>query len=156
MKSSRKLLIATSAAPELLAALSAYGLWLVRPAIFASIGSSLKGDPEVWTYLNVLPIALVAACFRFGAKIRAPLEAQYNKKLYEWPDYKLLVVSVNIALLIGALAAVTQVSLWMFGKQLRDDLVGLLFSGSTLILLVATAGLAFASMKIGEILTEHG
>ena len=156
MKLAKNLLVAAVVAPEFVSALAVYAIWLHWPELFSFIGSRLKSDTDVWKYLNFLPIALLTACFRFAAKLRAPLEPEHNKKLYAWPDYKLLVGRINLALTIGSIAGITQFLLWMFGKQLHDGVIGVVFVGCTFILSVITAGLMLASMKIGEILVEHG
>lgn len=151
----RNVVAAVVISPELVIALAIYSLYLNYPAPLAFIGSKLISDSENWKYIAAVPPALVGWGVKALSDIRHPSEKEQNKLLYSWPGYPLLVGRLYVALGISFAAAAASVALCMLGKGLRPELVGAIFVGALAVSLVVSACLAFARVRVRELLVQH-
>lgn len=151
----RNLLIATVISPEMLVALGTYAAYVHYPAFFEFIGSKLISDAENWKYIAALPLALVGWSIKVMSDIRNPSDKEQNKILYLWPSYPLLVGRLYVALAMSFATAATSISLLILGKELRPEIIGAVFVGSTAISLIVATGFFMARDKIKELLTRH-
>ena len=142
--------------PELVAVLAAYALFVNYPVVPAFIGSKLLSEADNWKYIAVVPPALVGWSVKVMSDIRNPSDKEFNKLLYSWPHYPLLVARLYLAIALSFTAAVGSVGLCLLGKDLQPAVVGAFFVGAMAVSLIVAAGLTFARDRVRELLVHHG
>jgi hypothetical protein len=124
------------------------------PGLFSMLGKKLEADGEIWKYMPTLTIGLAVYSFNLSSKIRAPLQDDSNRVLYEWPVYKYLVDRVYISMGYCVVAALGSLVLWLIGKGLNDDLVGLIFISATAMASATAITMLLSKQKLVEILVS--
>lgn len=128
-------------------------LW--SPDLLSLLGKKLEADSEIWKYLPTLTMALSVYSFNLSSKLRAPLQDDANKALYEWPMYPYLVDRIYISMAYSVGAAVGSLVLWVFGKELSANIVGLVFIAATAVASATALTMLLAKQKLTEILVLH-
>jgi hypothetical protein len=141
--------------PEVLVLALVVGLAWWWPDGFALVGRKIEADSEVWKYLPTLTIGLGIYSFNLSSKIRAPLQDDANKYLYEWPMYHFLVDRVYLAMGYSTCAVFGSLALWIFGKGLPGTVVGIVFISSTAVASVTSLTMLLAKQKLTEILVRY-
>jgi hypothetical protein len=152
----RNLIIGILASPELLAVLLVWALLVYFPEVFSQVGVGLANDSEAWKYITVLPTGLFVWSAKLFGEIRSPADRAENKRLYEWPHYRLLVARLYLAIFISGFSAAISIGLWLFGKSLESVAIGGVFIAALAVSVVVAATLTFARARIREILVHYG
>jgi len=132
-------------------------LWfLFNPTSLELFGSHLKYDTEVWKYLPSLVLIFAGTAFRFSFKIRAPLDSSFNRILYEWPLYPLLVARVMVGLFFAACSGALGLATWIFGQHLDDLTVGAMFILAVGVSATTALTMMLAYQKLRELIERYG
>ena len=155
MKRFNHLVLALIVSPEMVIGVAVLAFALLAPTPAANLGSLIRSDAEVWSYLPVLTFIFSGAAIRTSFKLRAPLESSYNRMLYQWPGYQLLVDRVYVGLFYGISSAGASLFLWMVGKKLEPLVVASIFLASTLMAGATALTMLLAQQKLRELLEAN-
>lgn len=152
----RNLVIAIVTAPELLVSLIVLAIYIYYPQSLGFVGEKLTSETESWKYITAIPCGFFIWCVKLFSDMRSPSDKAENKILYGWPQYKLLVARLYLALVLSGLSAAVSIGLWLLGKNLDHRIIGALFIGAIGVSAVVSATLTFARSRLKELLTQHG
>lgn len=156
MKQIRNTFFALFISPEAVVAFLVF-LWaFLNPISLELFGAHLKSDAEVWKYLPSLVLVFAGAAFRFSFKIRAPLDGSFNRVLYEWPLYPLLVARVMVGLIFATCSGVLGLATWVFGRNLDDLTVGAMFFLAAGVSATTALTMMLAYQKLRELIERYG
>ena len=155
MKRLRNFIAAIVISPELLVCLVLLGVFAYYPGLFESLGMKMRADDEVWKHLPALTILFSGLAFKFSSKLRAPLENQSNKVLYEWPHYRLLKDRVMVSLVFSSVSGIVGLGLWVLGRPAEPKIVGLVFLAATGTAAITALTMLLAHQTLRELLETH-
>jgi hypothetical protein len=142
--------------PEAIVALLVFLWFYLNPTSLELLGSHLKSDAEVWKYLPSLVLIFAGTAFRFSFKIRAPLDSSFNRILYEWPLYPLLVARVMVGIVFATLSGGLGLVTWIFGQHLNDLVVGSMFILAAGVSATTALTMMLSYQKLRELLERYG
>lgn len=118
------------------------------------LGKQFKSNSDMWKTLYILPFGFLIASFKATGKIRAPLDKEGNKILYEWPLYQKLTDRAVFSLILGVFCCSGVILLWVFSYKLSEEVLGglyLIFMG---IPGISAFILILSEQKLKELLTK--
>jgi hypothetical protein len=115
----------------------------------------MRADDEVWKHLPTLTLLFSGLAFKFSSKLRAPLENQSNKALYEWPHYKLLKDRVLVSLIFASVSGIVGLGLWVLGGPAEPKIVGVTFLAATVTAAITALTMLLAHQKLRELLETY-
>lgn len=155
MKRLKNLASAIFFSPEMLLIVTVliFWWWWRDPLVY--LGRELPIDSEIWKYWPTAVFGLAGlSVFGYSSKIRAPLESSSNKALYGWPNYRLLVDRVHVAILFNVGYCGIAASVWALGKSWPRELVGALFVIAVVGALITVLTMLFAHQRLRELLEK--
>ncbi len=151
----KNFLIAALVSPEVAIGLAVAVFAISAPRTAAALGDAIRSDAEVWKYLPALTLLFSGAAINSSFKLRAPLESFFNKILYHWPGYQLLVDRVYIGLFYGISSAAASLALWIVGQKINPILTASVFLAATLISGATALSMLLAQQKLRELLEAN-
>lgn len=156
MKQVKNTFFALFISPEAVVAFLVLLWFFLNPTSLESLGAHLKSDTDVWKYLPSLILIFAGTAFRFSFKIRAPLDSSFNRILYEWPLYPLLVARVMVGLIFAACSGALGLATWIFGRHLDDLTVGVMFLLAAGVSATTALTMMLAYQKLRELIERYG
>lgn len=156
MKRIKNVFFALFVSPEAVVAFLVFLWFFLDPTSLELLGAHLKSDTEVWKYLPSLVLIFAGTAFRFSFKIRAPLDSSFNRVLYEWPLYPLLVARVVVGMIFAIFSGGLGLVTWIFGQHLNDLVVGAMFILAAGVSATTALTMMLAYQKLRELLERYG
>ncbi|MFN3713847.1 MAG: hypothetical protein ACK4SX_09320 [Alcanivoracaceae bacterium] len=156
MKQVKNIFFALFISPEAVVAFLIFLWFFLNPTSLETFGAHLKSDTDVWKYLPSLVLIFAGTAFRFSFKIRAPLDSSFNRILYEWPLYPLLVARVMVGLIFATCSGALGLATWIFGQHLDDLTVGAMFFLAAGVSATTALTMMLAYQKLRELIERYG
>lgn len=125
------------------------------PETVSAIGEQLSGNPDLWKALYTIPLGLTVYAFIASYRMRAPLNKQENRALYNWPGYQRLVDRVFLSMVLCVISSVGTLSIWIFQNEITSLLLGVLFLIFCGVPAIVVFLLIISEQRLKEILTKH-
>lgn len=132
------------------------GLCLVAwhfPNIIITIGDIMRSENVLMNWYPILPIGICTYSFKLAWQLTTPLPTS-NRILYDYPNYWRLQYRRNMSLIICIMMALIVLCVFLCESKLSDFWLGFLFAMSLGLSVVVILCLAFARLKLKEIVEE--
>ena len=141
--------------PEMLLAVFFVFISTKFPDVSAFIGRAFNSNDNRWDMIAFVPLGFAAYSVNLTFKLRAPMDGNGNKVLYEWPKYYLVVNRCYVSIIWVVVTSLMAMGVALLSKSIPDLVVGVMFLSCSLISGVVTISFVISVQRIKEIVERY-